>query len=698
AGSILNFHGDYSNAGTILLADSTLNLYGNCTTAGLGLAGFNRSGTCAVNLIGELNNAASTFALTATTGDWTLDGGRITGGTITRAGGANLLFSNNTGNRLDNATLTGDLLLNQPGAGHVVRLQNGATFTGDAHVGPGDGNQAGIGYEQTGTLDGKVLNFTDGNGFLSIDGDHTLTFGPNLVAGGAGTIGQAHFIGGTSTLVNQGVIESSLGQTLTINPAEFINEGWVSASVGLMVVQATTLTNLQGTTLIGGKWGSYSYSTLWINSSGFTSNAASIYLNGTESRILVTPSYTRVEDLLTSNTSAGLLDINNRDYITTNAFSNAGTIDFSDAWLFFGSLTIAPGGRLVCWWPDDNYSASAVSVRPTNSGHIWARGPLVFANGIQSSGGDTVTADATLDLSAGAATGSSADFLVLNWYLVLGTKTFDVGVDYTGVTLGTGNDYNPRTYVSGTGPINAVGGTGQTLGGSVSGGATATPTLAFGKVRVGDTPTLFYQINNTGASGTRLRGAIQTSVNGGNLTDPRLSGAGVTAGNFGPVLPGGNSGSLAVTFTVSDAGPLTGQTVRLLNNFDNVADQTLSITGGAYRYAAPSNHTPEPVAFGNFHVGATAPSQVLTLSNEAPNDTFSESLNASIGGATGGVTTNGGSFTALAPGATNSSSLAVGIGTSSAGSKNGTATLSLTSNGAGSSGLGLTPLPSQTVT
>ena len=700
AGSVLNLYGEFSNTGTTVLADATLNLHGNCTTAGLGLAGFSRSGTCEVKLIGNLDNRGSTFALTAATGDWTLDGGRIIGGTITRTGGANLLFSNNGGNRLDNATLTGDLLLDQPGAGHIVRLQNGATFTGNAVLGNYDGTPGVLGYEQTGTLDGKTLQFFNANSYLSIDGDNTLTFGPNLWAQGSGSIGQAHFVGGTSTLVNQGyIISSQAGQTMTINPSVFTNEGWVEAYLGSLVIQATTLTNLQGTTLNGGKWGSSTGATLWINSGGFTSNAAVIYLGGPGSRILVTPSQIPVEDLLTSNTSGGTLNINNRDFITSNAFSNAGTIDFSDATLSFGSLTIAPGGRLVCWWSNN---ASTVFVRPTNSGHIWARGPLVFANGIQSSGGDTVTADYILNLSAGASTGSSADFLVINGNiegnLVLGTKTFAVGVDYTNANFGTGNSFAPRANVSGTGAINAVGGTGQTLSGNVTGGATATPTMDFGKVRVGDAPTLSYQINNPGTSGARLRGAIQTSVNGGNLTDPRLSGAGVTAENFGPFLPGGNSGSLAVTFTVSDAGPLTGQTIRLLNNFDNVGDQTLSITGGAYRYAAPSNHTPEPVAFGNFHVGAPAPSQLLTISNQAANDTFSESLNASIGGATGGVTTNGGSFIALAPGASNGSSLAVAIGTKSAGSKNGTATISLTSNGDGSSELGLTPLPAQTVT
>jgi hypothetical protein len=345
-----------------------------------------------------------------------------------------------------------------------------------------------------------------------------------------------------------------------------------------------------------------------------------------------------------------------------------------------------------------------VNVRPTNSGTIRsAAGTLSFADGILAGAGSgTVQVDpgSTLDLSTGPAGGSSAHFLVQDGNLTLDTNTFLVRIDYTNANSGIGNSFDPRANVSGSGGILAFGGTGQTLGGgSVTGAATATPTMAFGKVHVGDSPTLNYRINNTGTSGSRLRGAIQTTVNGGNLTDPRLSGVGVTAGNFGPILPTENTGNLPVTFTASSAGALTGQTVRLLNNFDNVADQTLSITGTAYRYAAPSNHSPAPVNFGNFHVDhAPSPSQVLTISNTAANDGFSESLNASIGGATGGVNTNAGSFTALSPGSSNSSSLSVGIGTGSAGSKNGTATITLTSNGTGSSGLGLTALASQTVT
>jgi hypothetical protein len=185
-------------------------------------------------------------------------------------------------------------------------------------------------------------------------------------------------------------------------------------------------------------------------------------------------------------------------------------------------------------------------------------------------------------------------------------------------------------------------------------------------------------------------------VNGGNLTDLRLTGAGVTAANFGPVAAGADSGDLPVTFHATSGGPLTGQQVRIVNNFDNVTEQTLQITGAAYRYANPTPHTPEPVNFGIVHVG-DAVQQALSITNNAPNDGYSERLNASIGNATGGATTNSGSFTALLPGSTNNTILVVGVSTATAGAKTGTATISLTSTGAGTSGLADTPLADQTV-
>jgi hypothetical protein len=74
-----------------------------------------------------------------------------------------------------------------------------------------------------------------------------------------------------------------------------------------------------------------------------------------------------------------------------------------------------------------------------------------------------------------------------------------------------------------------------------------------------------------------------------------------------------------------------------VNNFENVAEQNIQIVNSAaFRFANPSAHTPEPVSFGNFHVGDAAPSQAISLTNNVPNDGFSEALNATIGSATGG--------------------------------------------------------------
>ena len=74
---------------------------------------------------------------------------------------------------------------------------------------------------------------------------------------------------------------------------------------------------------------------------------------------------------------------------------------------------------------------------------------------------------------------------------------------------------------------------------------------------------------------------------------------------------------------------------------------------------------------------------------------FQEGLDASFGANTGAATNNGGSFTNLAAGA-NSTALAVGVDTSTAGAKAGTATVLLTSNGT-VSGLSNLTLTSQVV-
>ncbi|MEO7319819.1 MAG: hypothetical protein ABIZ56_12590 [Chthoniobacteraceae bacterium] len=186
-------------------------------------------------------------ALTLQAGTYSVQGGAIKGTTITESGGA-LVFTNNGNNRLDGATLNGDLNLNQAG-GAVVRLQNGAGFTGNANLGTPDGSQSILAYEQTSTLSGATINM-DGIGaanYLNIEGTHTLTVGPTGKIRGQGSVGNQFFVGGTNALINQGLISADLDAgtlTLTSGGGSFTNEGTVEAINGATLsIQAINWSN-----------------------------------------------------------------------------------------------------------------------------------------------------------------------------------------------------------------------------------------------------------------------------------------------------------------------------------------------------------------------------------------------------------------------------------------------------------------------
>ena len=537
---------------------------------------------------------------------------------------------------------------------------------------------------QTGMTAGATLDstLTTNSGALRLLGGRNYTAPGTFTSSGILELGGGAFTAPTLT-------NTATGQVLgfgTIN-GSVDNPGRVSAQGGVLTL-SNAVTQYAGSTLTGGTWVVLDNATLAIPSpaNDLQTNNADVTLSGPNS------TFARINPLTTNNGAFRLLA--NRNFAAMGAFTNNGLLQLGGG--TFGAPTIAnpPGGEI--------FGFGAISVRPANSGAVRAAGgTLSFANGIQGPGG-TVQVDggAALDVSGGAS-GSSAATLAVNstvaGSLNLGANNFVVSGDYTNAGFGSGNTFAPRANVVGTGQIMAAGSLVQTVTGDVTGGTTGTPTLvSFGNLHVGTAATRLYQINNVGGSGSSLRGAIQTTVNGGNISDTRLSGSGVTPSNFGPLAPGANSGDRAVTFTATSAGALTGQTVRLLNNFDNVGDQTLSISGAAYRYASPL-HAPEPVNFGNVRLGASAPVQTVSLNNNVPNDGFSEALDAAIGGATTGFTSNAGSIALLSAGATNSSALTVSMNTNSVGVKNGTATLTFTSNGSGTSGLGTTPLTAQTV-
>jgi hypothetical protein len=152
--------------------------------------------------------------------------------------------------------------------------------------------------------------------------------------------------------------------------------------------------------------------------------------------------------------------------------------------------------------------------------------------------------------------------------------------------------------------------------------------------------------------------------------------------------------------TAATAGSLSGQAVHIANNYGNVREQTLSISGAAYALASPtvtSSLTPQ-FNFGVVQVGQTI-NDPLTLKNVevASNAAFQEGLSASFGTpSTNFLSTNNGTITNLAPGASDNSSLVVSLHPTNTGTVSGTVPLSLTSVAVTGNGLANTDL-SQTL-
>lgn len=348
-----------------------------------------------------------------------------------------------------------------------------------------------------------------------------------------------------------------------------------------------------------------------------------------------------------------------------------------------------------------------ITIMPTgiiNNGTFRAQnGTLTLAQAVTGTG--TLQTDAGGILNMSSAGPNIQDRLLMGATgstLNTANQNITINKDYTNIAAGTGNAFNRRAGINGTGQILAGGDIAQVItGASVTNGATTNATLTIGNVRVGSTQ-FNYQIANGGTTGADLRGALQTSVNGANITDSRLSGSGVTEGNYGPIAVNSSSGNYTVNFTTNTAGvlaPLSGQAINLRSNFDNIADQKLNIvlSNDAAAYNAAVGSTAPTVNLGNSRVGGSLTGN-LTITNAAPSGSFTEKLDAMFGTVTGDVTNNGGSISLLSAGSSNNSSMGVTLNTSAAGARSGTVTVDFATNGTGTSGLSTESVGSQVVT
>ncbi len=670
--------------------------------------------------------------IVAGSGSTVLQNGIVISGTINTSGNGQFRASGSSANYLDGVTFNGNLdmatglALERVTAGGLVL--NGTINIANASV---------LSFEGNGGLSGNatiVLDAAGGaNNRIFMDGNGTTTFAAGTtVRGHSGLIGSQINIGGTQTIVNNGTISADMaGGTITITDSAVTNNGTLSAlNGGTLVLSSDVAGSASGQILAGagsvvlqngvvvsgiinssggGQFRASGSGTNFLTGVTLNGNldmasafalervsAGGVVLNGTielanasvlsfegnggmsgsgsivlgsagggNNRIFMDGNGTTTFGAGTtvrghSGTIGGQLNIGGTQTLVNNGTVNAelagGTISFTDSALVNNGLVRAQAGTMNV----------GVALSGTGTLQVDATGAMNLANGAKAQG--------TLAMGAAGAA------------LNLGTGNLTLSTDYTNVGAGSGNAFNRRAGVSGTGQILAGGNAAQAItGSSVSNGNTNNATLTISNVRVGTT-SYNYQVANTGTTGPTLRGAIQTNVNGGNITDSRLSGTGVTAANYNAGAPGGNSGNQTITFTATSAGalaPLSGQAVNLRSNFENIADQKLNIVlaGGAAAYnAAVGNTTPSPVNLANQRVGGNL-TQALTVSNTAAAGAFSEDLRATFGTSSGAATTNGGSISGLLAGGSNSSAMNVGVNTATSGAKTGTVTLDYVTSG-----------------
>ena len=666
--------------------------------------------------------------IVAGAGSTVLQNGVTLSGTINTSGSGTFTANGSGSNFLSGVTLNGNLDLTNGGFERVTA--GGLVLNGTVNI-----NSNGVFvFNDTGGLSGNatlVLGNTGGSNRIGLDGTGTTTFAAGTtIRGENGTIGNAVFVGGSQVLVNNGTISADVASgTISLVAAPVTNNGVLSALNGGTLVLSSNVTGNPGGQIVAGAGSTVLQNGVTLSGTINTSGSGTFTANGSGSNFLSGVTLNGNLDLTNGGferVTAGGLVLNG----TVNINSN-GVFVFNDTGGLSGNATLVLGNtggsnRIGLDGTGTTSFASGTTIR----GHSGTIGNAVFVGGSQTlvnngsiiaeltggtiniagaplvnnglvraqagtmnvnvplSGTGTLQVDATgaMNLAAGAKSQGVLAMGATGAALNLNTGNLTISSDYTNVGAGTGNSFNRRAGVTGTGQIVAAANAAQVINGlGVANGATSNATLTIGNMRVGAN-TFNYQIGNSGTTGPTLRGAIQTSVNGGNLSDARLSGAGVTASNYNAGAPGGNSGNLGVTFTAAGAGalaPLTGQAINLRSNFDNIADQRLNIVlaNGATAYnRAVGSAAPAPVNLANQRVNGTL-AQALTVSNTAAAGAFSEDLNASFGANTGAATNNAANIAGVVAGGSNIGSMGVGVNTTSSGAKTGTVTLNYQTNG-----------------
>ncbi len=582
--STLNLNGTFTggSVGVVNATNSTVNLGGSFTTAGLSQV-IVSGGT--LNLSGTLNNGGSTFSLTPNLGVLTLNGGTISGGTVSNASGQALAFSNSGSNVLSNVAVSGGFTIANNGA---VRLDNGSQITGTVTL---SGSGALLALNQDATMTGLTVNLGSAgvNAFVSVEGNHIVTLDNTIFLHGVGNVGQARIFGGTNTLISQGIISADVsGQTLNINPSNFTNEGTLNAingailtltgnvtNSGTIMANASTL-NLNGT-FTGGSAGVVNATNSTVTLGGsfttaglgqITRSGGTLTLTGTLNNAGSTFSLTPNLGVLTLNggtISGGTVDNSGGQAL---AFSNSGSNVLSNLTVSGGLIIANNGGTARL----DNSSQVAGTVTLSGTGALLAFNQDATVTGltvnlgsaginafVSVEGNHTVTLDNTIFLHGVGNIGQARIFGGTNTLINQGI----ISADVSGQTL----NINPDNFTN-QGTLNAVNGATLTLTGNVTNNGTI--------VANGST----LNLNGT------FTGGVSGVVNATNST-LNLGGTFTTVGLNQITRTGG---TLTLTGTLNNAG----STFSLTPNLG-----VLTLNGGTISGGIVSNIGGDALAFSN---------------------------------------------------------------------------------------------------
>jgi hypothetical protein len=341
----------WQNQGSIKETGSKVNLGGTFTMAGLG--SFSRQtgpGDGSVFLTGTLNNSGQSLHFDNSTGSWNDGGGIINGGTISAAPGFALIGTSQSGT-LNGVTLDGTggnaaSPVDLASVGGVMDVEGGLTLDGSTlQLGNAAGTTSGVVYFVGGvaqTVDGAsaanpgtiLFGLSQSNSLFNYLGG-MVTFGTNLtIEGSAGTIDFASNGGSPfdieGMLVADPTILNSAASTFTVDGKNWTNHGYIQARNGSTIIVGAGLANLAGGTLTGGAWEADTGGSLFFLVGGITTNAATIILDGANSRLTTLDRSGNVIDALSSfavNSAAASLTIRNGSTITTAGdLSNSGAV------------------------------------------------------------------------------------------------------------------------------------------------------------------------------------------------------------------------------------------------------------------------------------------------------------------------------------------------------------------------------------